>query len=78
MEKAGAKTAAIAAMAEQVNASLERGLVGSSIDLTGRAGVLADRAAAVQAAVQNKLAGKAGLKLERIGAVNEFYTKVFD
>ena len=47
--KAGARAEAVSGMASQVNTALDRGILGSSTDLAGRASVDAARAAAVAA-----------------------------
>lgn len=78
MERAGVKSQAIAGISGAVNAALEAGTVGSSFDLEQRTGVRAEQAAGVQAAIQSRLQGLLGLRLERLGAVNEFYTTQFD
>jgi len=77
MDRAQVKADAIGSMAGAVNSALDRGILNSSIDYGQRAGVLSERASGIQAAVQAKLAGKLGLRTERIGAFNDYYNQLF-
>jgi hypothetical protein len=73
-DRSNIQAQAVDAMAGTVNAALDRGLIGSSIDLEGRAAVEAQRAAAlVQARLQRSQA-LAGLRVEGIQATNDYYT----
>jgi hypothetical protein len=73
-DRAAIKGQAIDAMASQVNQSLERGIVGSSIDAGGRARVLTDKEAAIQQALQTRAGGLMDLRRARIDAVNQYWT----
>lgn len=78
MDRASANANAISGMATAVNSSLDRGLVGSSIDAEGRTGVLAQKASDVQAAIQAKVQGLLGLRTQRIDATNQYYNAEFE
>lgn len=78
MERAGIRAGRIAGQVGAVNQALEAGTVGSSFDLETRARVDADAAAGMQAAIQARVQGLLGLRLDRISATNEFYTTAFD
>lgn len=78
MDKAQAKAAEIQGVTAAEGQAIDRGILGSSADLSARAGVKAQRAADVNAAIQQKVQGLLGIKLERINAANEFYTGMFD
>jgi hypothetical protein len=73
-DRAAIKGQAVDAMASQVNQSLERGIVGSSIDAGGRARVLTDKEAAIQQALQTRAGGLMDLRRARIDAVNQYWT----
>jgi len=77
MDRAGAKALGISEMAGAVNSSLERGIVGSSVDYSGRTGALAAKESAMQQAMQQRTMGLLGLRTERIGAMNEYYNGLF-
>ena len=77
VDRAQARANAIANMASTVNQALDRGIVGSSIDLAARSGVLAQRSAEVQAALQARLQGLLGLRAERLAAFNEYLNQLY-
>jgi hypothetical protein len=77
MDRAGAKALGISEMASAVNSSLERGIVGSSVDYAGRTGALAAKETAMQQAMQQRTMGLLGLRTQRIGAMNEYYNGLF-
>lgn len=54
--------------------ALQRGILGSSADLSGRAGAVTDAAAAQQAALAGRNVAVAGEQVTAMGAVGEFYT----
>lgn len=78
MDRAAVKANKIAGMASAVNSSLERGIIGSSIDVAGRVGVEAEAAAGLQGALQAKVQGLLGLRSDRISALNDYYSGVFN
>jgi hypothetical protein len=78
MDKAQVKADAIAGMASAVNSSLDRGMLGSSVDAAGRTGVLAQKASGMQAAIQAKIQGLLGIRTGRIQAANDYYTQLYD
>lgn len=71
LDKAGAKAQRIDDMASTVNAALDRGVLGSSFDLSARAGVVADEAAAINAARMQKATTLEQLRLAAISAQNQ-------
>ena len=78
MDRSTVRANAISGMAAAVNSSLDRGLVGSSVDAAGRTGVLAQKAADMQAAIQAKVQGLLGIRTGRISAVNDYYTQYYN
>jgi hypothetical protein len=78
MDKAGVQANAIAGMASAVNSSLDRNMVGSTVDTAGRVGVLAEKASGMQAAIQAKIQGMLGVRTSRIQAANDYYTQLYD
>ena len=56
------------------NAALDRNLVGSSIDMQGRATAITDSAAAKQAALAKRNAAIAAARGDQVAAVGQFYT----
>lgn len=76
--KADARAARVAGAQSTEAAALASGTVGGSADLANRAGVVAQQKTDVAAAIQAKLAGKLGLRQERLAAQNEYHTGVFD
>lgn len=63
-------------VAAEADASARGGL-GSSADLTARAGVDAAASSGLQQALQTKIQGILGIKTERIGAANDYYTQLY-
>lgn len=76
LARQSAKDNAIAGMAGSVNSALDRGIVGSSIDAGARAGVLAQRASDVSTAEADRAAALQNLKLQQVGAGNEYYSNL--
>src|SRR6266498_724693 len=60
------------------NAMLDRGVLGSSVDVPGRTKVRAAAEPGIQAAWQQRQEGLLGLQRERLGAQNEYFTGVFN
>src|SRR6266545_810979 len=60
------------------NSMLDRGVLGSSVDVTGRTKVRAATEQGIQAAWQQRQEGLLGLQRERLGAQNEYYSGVFN
>lgn len=68
-----AKSTAVENMAGAVNGALDRGLLGSSIDLSGRSAVLAQLGTDKQAALAAKSAAVGAAKADTIGAMGSYY-----
>lgn len=77
-DKADARAARVAGAQATEADALQRGIVGGSADLGARAGVVAQHKTDVASAIQAKLAGKLGLRQERLAAQNQYHTGVFD
>lgn len=73
LARQAAKSTAVAGMAGTVNNALDRGLLGSSIDLNGRADVLTQLGAAKQAALGAKTATIGAARADTIGAMGDYY-----
>lgn len=72
--KADARSQRIQDVTDVESNALQRGIVGSSADLAGRAGTVTDEAAAVAAARENKNLGLLDLGTQRIDASNALYS----
>lgn len=71
-----ARSAAIGNMAAAEGGAQDRGLLGSSLDLSGRAGVIADRQRAIADAQSQRAAGRLDLAQQGIGVRSGYYTQV--
>lgn len=78
MDKAGIRADEIAGLSAAEGDAADRGVLGSSADLQQRIGVQSQAAAGVNQAIQSKVQGILGIKLDRIAATNDYYTGVFD
>lgn len=73
LARQAAKSTAVTNMAGTVNGALDRGLLGSSIDLSGRADVLAQLGTDKQAALAAKTSAVGAAKADTIGAMGSYY-----
>lgn len=69
---AAARADRVAGMASAVNSALDTGMLGSSVDLSNRAAVIAQQAAAKQAALRGYQAETAGVQQEQLSAAAQF------
>jgi hypothetical protein len=69
---AEARAQRVAGMAGAVNTGLERGISGSSIDLGGRAAVVAEQAAAKQSALRAYQEQVSGVQMQQVDAAAQF------
>lgn len=71
-----ARGAAIGNMVGAEANALERGVVGSSSDLSARAGVIADRQRAIAEAQAARISGRLGLAQQAIGVRGDYYSQL--
>jgi hypothetical protein len=71
--RADARSAAVSGMAGAVGSALDRGVVGSSADLSGRAGVLADRQRALAEIEAQRAQERLDVGYQALGARNDYY-----
>lgn len=74
VDRAAAKNLRVSETVAAENSALDRNLVGSSIDLSGRATAVTDAAAAQQAALAQRNQALAAIQNQKIQAVGGFYT----
>jgi hypothetical protein len=77
MDRAAAAAAARQGAVSVENQALDRGILGSSIQAGQMVGVRADKAQAIQMAVQARNEGRFGLESERIAAYNDYWNSFF-
>lgn len=76
LARQAARSGAVAAMGQQVNDSLSRGVVGGSADLQARAGVISDRNAQLAAANSTQAQAIAAAKANTLSALGDYYLGV--
>lgn len=77
-QKTAANQNRIAGQVENVNANLQNGGGLGSFSLEQRARTDAARSAEIQSAIQERMQGRLGLRMERLQATNEYYTGLYD
>lgn len=77
IDKAAVRAAQISGQVGAEDNALQRGIVGSSIDLAGRSAVDATAAQGMQAAIQAKIQGVLGIKQQKLTAIDNYWTQFY-